>query len=380
MPGFELDGNKHIILGGDNLNSLGVVRSLGEMGIHPIVILYIEGHIKLVPYSKYAKHVFWVNSIEEGVTLMYNYTSENCRPFVYTTDDNTESYLDSHYDELIKHFIFYNAGEAGRITHFMDKKAICDLAEECGFIVPKGEVVSRGELPKIIQYPVITKTLNPYSLGWKRDVGIYHNNVELSEAYNGMISEKLLLQEYVLKQGEMQIRGISYDNGQTVVIPYYSTVERCSATSFGGHYEYHQLNDTDLKEKVCTLLKAIHYNGIFAIDFLINKDNSPVFLEVNFRSGAFDYADTYGHVNHPYLWSQLESGMPIPSFDLLPEFSAMNGISEFNSFVLRHRMSFFQWLQELIKADCHFYFNKKDPAPFFAFLISRFWRKLKKIL
>lgn len=377
---IDIMANRYIVIGGDNLNTLGIVRSLGEEGIYPIIILFNEGHIKLVPHSKYAKHISWVNSIEEGIAQMKNYASNDCRPFVFSTDDNTESYLDSHYDELIKHFYFYNAGEAGRITHFMDKKAICDLAEECGFSVPKGEVVSRGELPKECQYPIITKTLNPYSPGWKRDVGIYHNSEELADAYNGMISEKLLLQEYVQKNGEMQIRGISHDNGQTVVIPYYSTVKRCTAKSFGGYYKYHQLNDADLKEKVCQLLKAIRYNGIFAIDFLINKDNSPVFLEVNFRSGAFDYADTYGHVNHPYLWSQLESGMPIHSFDLFPEFSAMDGISEFNSFVLRHRMSLGQWLQELIKADCHFYFNKKDPVPLFAFLISRFWRKLKKIL
>lgn len=92
--------NKYIILGEDNLNSLGIVRSLGEVGIRPIIILFKEGHIKLVSHSKYAKKVFWVNSIEEGVAMMYNYTSENCRPFVYTTDDNTESYLDLHYDAI----------------------------------------------------------------------------------------------------------------------------------------------------------------------------------------------------------------------------------------------------------------------------------------
>lgn len=371
---------KYIIIGGDNINTLGIVRSLGEAGISPIIILYKEGHIKLVPYSKYAKHVTWVESTEEGLTLMLKNVSENCRPFVYTTDDNTESYFDLHYDELIQHFYFYNASEAGRITHLMNKKFICDLAEECGFYIPKGEVVSRGELPKGIKYPVITKTLTPYSSGWKRDVGIFYSDDELAEAYKGMKSEKFLLQEYVQKNGEMQIRGISYNNGQKVIIPYYSTVMRCTDTSFGGYYQYHHLNDVNLKEKVCLLLKKIRYNGIFTIDFLIDKNNTPVFLEVNFRSGAYDYADTFGNINHPYLWSQLVIDAPINITNLRSDYSAIDGISEFCSFVLSHRISLGQWLKELREADCYFFFNKKDPLPLFAYLVSRFVRKFRKLI
>lgn len=370
--------NKYIVLGGDNLNTLGIIRSLGEVDISPIVILYSEGHIKLVPHSKYVKHLFWVNSIEEGLSLMYNYTSEAQRAVVFITDDNTENYFDLHFDDLIKDFYFYNAGVAGRITNLMDKKVICDLAEECGFTVPTGEVVFRGELPHVVHYPVITKTLNPYSPGWKRDVGIYHSVEELAEGYKGMISEKILLQEYVQKSSEMQIRGISYDDGKIVLIPYYSIVERCTDTSFGGYYHYHQLNDENLKEKVCRLLSSIRYNGIFAIDFLVDTQNVPVFLEVNFRSGAYDYADTFGGVNHPYIWSQLVLGNPITSYNLLPRFSAIDEFSDFITSVLIHKVSFFNWLKELFCADCHFYYNAKDPVPFFLFILSKVLRRIKK--
>ena len=297
---------EYIILGGDNLNTLGIVKSLGEEGIHPIIILFREGHIKLVPHSRYAKQVFWVDSIEEGVALMYKYTSEDCRPFVYTTDDNTESYLDLHYDELIQHFHFYNAGEAGRITHLMDKKAICDLAEECGFNVPKGEAVSRGELPKNIKYPVISKTLNPYSPGWKKDVGIYYNGKELAEAYKGMISEKLCLQEYIDKKNELAIQGISINGGEIVLITYYSELLRYTKTSFGGVKRYHVLENDEFRNKIKAIISKTHYSGIFEIEFLVNQDDSLSFLEINFRSSAANYAMTYGNVNLPYLWSEMK--------------------------------------------------------------------------
>lgn len=370
----------HIILGGDNLNSLGIIRSLGEVGIRPIIILYKEGHIKLVPHSRYAKQVFWVDSIEEGVALMYKYASKDCRPFVYTTDDNTESYLDLHYDELIQHFHFYNAGEAGRITHLMDKKAICDLAEECGFNVPKGEVVSRGELPKDIKYPVITKTLNPYSPGWKRDVGIYYNDEELAEAYKGMISEKLLLQEYIQKKNELAIQGIAANNGETVLLTYYYSLFRFTDTSFGGYKHYHIISDIDLIDKIKVLISKIRFNGLFEIEFIINQDNSLSFLEVNFRSSGANYAMTYGNVNLPYLWTEMVLSQRNSMPELRQEsFNSMKEPLDFEQSVMTHKLSIIRWFNDFLKSDSHDLFNKKDPAPFCAFILSKFGKKLKKI-
>lgn len=370
---------EYIILGGDNINTLGIVRSLGEVGIRPIILLYKEGNIKLVPYSKYAKKVFWVNSIEEGVALMYNYTSEDCRPFVYTTDDNTESYLDLHYDELIQHFYFYNAGETGRITHLMDKKAICDLAEECGFNVPKGEVVSRGELPKNIKYPVITKTLNPYSPGWKRDVGIYYNDEELAEAYKGMISEKLCLQEYINKKNEIDLQCVSVNGGEIVLITYYAELLRYTSTSFGGLKRYHILTNDDLRDKIKTIISKIHYNGIFEIEFLVNNDDSLSFLEINFRSSASNYAMTYGNINLPYLWSKMtlsneECGILL----LKKQFISLHEPLDFSQFVATHKIRFNKWVKDLLRADCYYLFNKKDPYPLFAYLFQKLWRKTTK--
>lgn len=370
---------EYIIIGGDNLNTLGIVRSLGEVRINPIIVLFREGHIKLVTHSKYARRIFWVNSIEEGVTLMYNYTSEGCRPFVYTTDDNTESYFDLHYDELIPHFFFYNAGEAGRITHLMDKKVICDLAEECGFNVPKSEVVSRGELPKNIKYPVITKTLNPYSPGWKRDVGIYYNDEELAKAYKGMISENLCLQEWIDKKNEIALQCISINGGEYVLITYYAELLRYTNTSFGGLKRYCILSNDELRDRIKTIIKRIHYSGVFEIEFLVSQDDRLLFLEINFRSSAANYAMMYGNINLPYLWSEMT--LSNKSRDLLlrdESFISLNENLDFSQFVATHEIPFFKWLKDLFGADCYYLFNKRDPYPFFFFLFQKVMRKFNK--
>lgn len=41
----EVAAHKHIVLCGDNLNAISILRNLGEIGIKPIVILIQEGNI-----------------------------------------------------------------------------------------------------------------------------------------------------------------------------------------------------------------------------------------------------------------------------------------------------------------------------------------------
>ena len=208
--------HKHIIIGGDNLNSLSIIRSLGEKGIFPIAIIVQENHLPQVRKSKYVKNYIETSSFDESFDVLLSYGDVSCPPFVYTSDDNHQSMLDEHYDQLVNKFHFFNAGQAGRINYYMDKENLCQLANECGFRVPKREVVNLGVLPTQITYPVITKTINSYSAGWKRDVGIYYSESELSDAYKGMISERLLLQEYITKKNELEVHGFSINGGEEV--------------------------------------------------------------------------------------------------------------------------------------------------------------------
>ena len=104
---------KHIVFCKDHYNPLGVVRSLGEEGIAPIVILCDEGKTHLINRSKYLGKFHHVKSLEEGYRLLLSvYGNEDLKPFVYTCSDDMESYLDLHYDELIGHFYFFNASMA----------------------------------------------------------------------------------------------------------------------------------------------------------------------------------------------------------------------------------------------------------------------------
>ena len=110
---------KYIIFGFEHYNPLGIARSLGENGINPYGII-IKNSRKITSKSKYFKQVFFVNSIEEGYDLLKSRFTDD-QNFIFSSDDQVEFFLDEHYDELQDRFIFFNAGQKGRVAYFQNK-------------------------------------------------------------------------------------------------------------------------------------------------------------------------------------------------------------------------------------------------------------------
>ena len=147
--------HKHIIITGDQVNPLGVLRSIAEGGINPIIIYAFESRFrKVVISSRYVKKYHKVFSYEEAIDLLIDtYGNECVKPFVYTCDDTIASLIDLRYDELANKFFFFNAGRQGKINELLNKQVQCRLAEECGLAIPRQEVVDTGVCPKLSNIP-----------------------------------------------------------------------------------------------------------------------------------------------------------------------------------------------------------------------------------
>ena len=374
--------HKHILLCGDNYNSLGIIRSLGEKGISPIVILLEEGHCPLVSKSRYVRrsNLHSVYSFEESVEyLIAHFGNEERKPFVYTTDDWHESYLDRNYERLVDHFYFYNCGKVDGVNELMNKDAICAVAESCGFRVPKREVVEKGVLPVNLHYPVITKTLTSNMGKWKGDVYICRNEAELIEAYEKIKSPKLLLEEYIEKKNERDFQGFSINNGNQVSIPFEYTFHRLSEKTFGYYHVFSAMQDGLLKEKLTQLIRKCRFSGLFEIEFLIDRNGEMYFLEVNFRSSAFNYPNTYGGANLPFLWSSsMLMGMLNEEGTLLPHFNSIDAFSDFSQSVLSGKINIFHWAKDVVKANVYYIFDRRDQRPFWRFMWYKLMKKNKK--
>ena len=131
----------------EHYNPLGIVRTLGEAGIAPIVVA-VKGDLKFVGQSKYVKEKYYVDSTVEGIELIIDkFANKNEKSFILTGDDVTVAMLDKHYDELKDFFYFYNAGKSGRITHYMNKDVMMDLVTKHGIKIAKTWKVKVGEIP-----------------------------------------------------------------------------------------------------------------------------------------------------------------------------------------------------------------------------------------
>lgn len=367
--------HKFIVFGRDSINTLGVVRALGEVGIRPhVIVLWTKP--ELSKYSKYIEDYYLASKLDDGIQyLLSKFGNEKEKPFIFAIDDETTSCLDLHYDELKDKFFFYNAGKQGRITQLMQKGYLPQVAESCGLRVPKTEVVRNGELPKTLCYPVITKSSTSTIYNWKSNVHICRDQEELLSAYKVIDQDQIVIQEYIEKVNEINYEGFVINDGKDLYMPLNNRYYRLEDDSYG-NYAYIERNPhPELFEPIHRLFEKIGFNGIFEVEFLVDKNGNTYFLEINFRSSAWVYAFNKCGVNLPYMFalSTLQNKLDVSSENIkkLP-FSLMNPVADFRSNVLTRKVSLWQWLREFKSADCFFYYNRHDMKPFWAKMCSFF--------
>lgn len=379
----QLKRHKHIVITGDTGNALGVVRSLGEADIEPILIYLVEeSHLPTLIKSKYLSVVHKVYSYKEAVNLLImTYGNEMLKPFLYTCDDSVQSIVDDQYNTLVDKFYFFNAGKEGRINHLMDKHEISLIAEFCGCNIPKQEVVDTGMMPRTLQYPVMTKTLKSTMGLWKEDSYICHSAEELQQAYKKIQSPKLLIEEYIDKKNEFTLMGFSCNNGNDVYIPYIVTYLRSSSSSYGHYMEVKPFNNGELRSKAYEIIRRCKFSGCFEIEFLIDSNDKIWFLEVNFRYSFWNYALTFGGVNYPIAWAKSILGNKIEkNYRLKDYFTALNEPGDFGQSVVKKKISILEWLYDVHYADMLFFWNPKDPIPAWSFWWHKIIRMIRKKL
>lgn len=374
---IELRKHKFIVFCFDHYTPLGVIRSLGECGINPIVILVCPVNPCMINHSKYVSKLHIVRSIEEGYSLLQvTYGKEETKSFLYCGDDKCISFLDTHYDALKDHFIMYNAGEQGRIVWLQNKDNITNLGAEAGLVVPKKEVLDTGVLPKKLNYPVITKVLASTMGGWKDDVYVCQNEAELLEAYKKIKSPKLCMQEYINKVGEFCMEGFSCNDGKEVFMPYAADYIRYYNKSYGHFMNMIPFKDDELRKRINKLFELTRYNGIFEIEFMKGPDGEKYFLEINFRASTWNYAPTVGGGNLPYFWakSMLIGRIPYEEMKLRDtSFKAMVEPADFSRNV--RKIGLWNWFKDWKSTECYYYYNKKDPMPFWYYLMSKIGKR-----
>lgn len=366
----------------DHYNPLGIIRSLGEKGLNPIVVLLSE-HPILINKCRYVSKLHIVHSLEEGYSLLLEqYGNVKEKPFLFCCDDKTVEFLDLRYNEVSERFICYNAaGKQGGIVWLQNKDNITNLGEEVGLHCPPKEVVDTGVLPKKLRYPIITKVLASTMGAWKNDVYVCENENELKEAYKLIKSPKLCLQEFINKVGEFCLEGFSINDGQDVFIPYVADYFRYSKDSYGYYMNVIPFEDGELKNRISELIKLTKFNGIFEAEFMKGPDGNNYFLEINFRTSTWNYALTVGGCNQPYFWAKSMLLGRIPYEEMSLRKTPFKAMVEPADFMKNAKtIGLMNWIKDWRSTECYYYYNKKDPKPFYNYWYKRISGKLKRII
>ena len=374
-----LKKHKFIIFGDGHFNSLGMVRSLGEVGIRPDVVL-VDHNRKVVGSSKYIHNLYDANSIEDGLEYIISmYSLEKEKPFLLTGSDKIIAVIDRNYNRLIDKFYFFNAGKAGRINWLLSKKEQNLLAESCGFNVPVFEEVGIGDKPKIVPYPLITKAIDSTVENWKSQVFVCHNEHELALAYSQLKGERILLQQYIEKKNETGFDAFSVNEGDETYLPLQLTYYYTTETSFGNSIYFFEPKDDGLCERIKELMKKTQYCGIFSIDLLIGKDETIYFLEINFRNSAWSYPSTRAGVNLPVLWARsvLKNELDVGNVKIkkLP-YSAIDDSEELSKALRKGVGDTIKVLNKIRKFNSCIIWNWKDQGPFWSKVSSYILKRI----
>lgn len=371
--------NYIVFVSKDHYNPVGIVRTLGEAGISPIVVV-VKSEPRQVALSKYVKEKYYVKDSEEGINLIINKfaTDKEEKSFILTGDDVTVMTLDKNYDELKDYFIFYNAGKAGQIQKYMNKDLLNEVAERNGFNVPKTWKINTGEIPANICYPVMTKAINSFGDEWKNIVFICHNEGELKEAFGKIHSKEILLQEYIDKVDEYGYEGFSINHGKDVFVSMQTSQVYSIDDKYSPYWYIKNVNDEGLIKKINSMIEEIGLEGIWEFEFIVDKTGKMYFLEINFRITVIGWATTVAEMPSITLWCKSMDLKKIPDNcrKEIPEgFTAMAECFDYDARVKTGMISRREWKKQYKNANAKLYRGRHDFRPFFSFM----WYKFTKM-
>ncbi len=193
--------NAAIVIGGNHINTLGTIRSLGEMGITVYGIVSGYKH-NFIEYSRYLKNFWVIPTIDKNIInicekILFN---EKIKPVIFPCSDDAIFIIDKNINRLINRFIFPNiSNKEGKISYYMDKQNMVDCAKKTGLITPKTKTIvlsSPYNSLSEISFPCIIKP-STSNCGSKYDIekiksltSLYKRLDYLKDKYDKMIIQE----------------------------------------------------------------------------------------------------------------------------------------------------------------------------------------------
>lgn len=368
--------NKIIIIGSNNYNELGLVRSFGVNGIRPYGIIIGKEQDRKRNFllkSKYWADTWLVETGEEAISFLLNkFREEKVKPVVITPVDTIMQKMDLMYDELSKYFIFQSMNQKeGRLARLASKKQQSEFANYLGYQMLESEVIQLpfdAEYPK--KYPVILKPVAGGE-GHKDDITVCYQEEEYKKAIgffekNGY--DRILCQEYLKDRKEYVVVGaLSPKNAFSS----YTVIEniRQWPTTYGVGCFSRYITNKGILNYVDNLFKKLQregYDGPIDIELFEDESGEIYINEFNWRSSGRNFIALDTGVYSNVWWYMLKNDQCIDgkSFVNYREGYTMNEVNDFRN-VISKQMKLKDWLKDRKKTSSYALWYKSDIRPVF---------------
>jgi len=371
-----------IVIGGEGINALGLVQSLGREGVHVISILISDRSV-LIRHSKYSGEIILADNIDSAINMMIERcTFEEPVP-VFPAGDREAMALDKNRDRLEGHFLYEKMNGADSITHYMDKGRQIELARQYGFHVPLSIHLKKGmDAPAEMIYPCIVKPLVSCE-GDKRDILIAGSRDQLDEILKKNLSftSEVIVQQYIDKDYEYDMMGCSFMDGEVFVPLSDRMVKFNHLQQDTSTVSYIEPLDPAIAvevEKIKQLMQGIGYVGLFSVEFMHSRqDNKIYFTEINFRNDGENSFIVHCGVNLPYLHYLDLTKRPRKVYIPVNESKKFIWEAIHFSGLYRHDISFREWLGDLKGVDGFLCYYKDDKRPFYYQFVNSILERFK---
>lgn len=374
--------SKVIVFGPGMVNTLGMIRSLGEKGLCVHVIMStVDRKKNYVGYCKYINKAYYIKDNNEIIRILHDeYWNEPKRIAILCGGDAEISLLDQYYEELKQRFLVFNCGEEGKLNSFLNKINQFPIAEAAGLTLIKTWVINTIEnVPNDIKFPCLTKGSNSTE-STKSDMHICHSYGELKAHLKK--GTKYLVQEFIKKEYELNFVCFAYNNGNNVFVPCVIHKIRDDIGRQSAYFRTDAISnypDFD-KQVLYRIASQLHYEGIFSVEVIYSQGHY-YFLEINLRNDGCGYLYTKAGCNYPFLWAKYASkelsSQETDSINVKIPCSMMSEQDLKNLF--QNRVCFLIWIKQFLFADTFYILSLRDPLPFIFSTLSHIKQAFKNI-
>lgn len=365
-----------ILLGPDHTNTLGVLQSLGERGVHVICVLWgvRQG---LVRASKYGKRIYTAHTANDCIELILKEFS-TVGGLIIPCNDDAVLAIDDNKERLKPYFCYENSSNFS-LRELQLKGIQVEMATQCGFKVPLSkDLLNVNDFPEDFPMPCIVRPSISNEAG-KGDIFICETKEDAISRVKSILShtKKVLIQQYISKDFDYNIIGCALSSGECILpglikkhklFPLH--IGLGTVQSISPHF------DSSLAEAVGKLISYSGYVGLFDVELVHSiDDNCFYFVETNLRNSGSQRVVCKAGVNLPYI--HYCDMLGIPYNDSLKAKSTMI-IWEIHHLMslIRRETSFKEWLADIVHADGWLVFSIKDVKPLFAQFFRIFGEKI----